>query len=647
GRSTRSRRGPQQRRRGGGQHPQQQPHPTGSSVDKASLPGSSVASSKKEVVSPTTAISIDSSSVGTPARAVQRVLADAQADALPSSPLSVPQVDTDPVAGRESEKELFRVAEGHGGDRKNVHIASSSGAASTAHEDFNPEDDSVEISKDGPSSQNSSVNGLTIVSNSIEMLPGKSGERGEILADAINSADVTFPTGVRERMSESDVIAGPHDGRKADASSIAHPMTHGIASSESQQQKNGKPVDLSESPLPCPSPIETTVEVSSFSLPSPDSSLLHATTVTDPHVTTHHTSVGMNSGVHTPDSIAPPPPSSAPETTTSMDLSSENTVGLPSSPVITPPPEPHSSWMATNVTPPPVRTSPAETRLGDTSIFHSAPSIEESIASENPKSPPEDDSVPLMASSGSFWTAVSNGSTPQDIASGNGLEYRILQHPFPAHKIAAHLIVYAGSLHEEDNEQGLAHLLEHCVFQGTRKFPSASKVRKELAALGMSFGGDLNAYTDFHHTAYTLHSPVESQLTFENEEGEDDQEKEEEDETQVQQNLHDRDDENDKISSSSSPSSSSLDKHTKRHQTEQREEGEEVRKKKNKDKKTSSPPLPSNLERCLVLLRELAFAPLLESGEPLEAERHAVLSEEQLRHSVQYRVEKKMFAHFH
>ncbi|PFH37263.1 hypothetical protein BESB_037210 [Besnoitia besnoiti] len=103
-----------------------------------------------------------------------------------------------------------------------------------------------------------------------------------------------------------------------------------------------------------------------------------------------------------------------------------------------------------------------------------------------------------------FWPSLRLGRL------ANGLEYRVLQHSFPAHKIAAHLVVQAGSVHEEEQEQGLAHLLEHCVFQGTQKFPSAARVRRELGALGMSFGGDLNAYTDFHHTAYTLYSPVDT-----------------------------------------------------------------------------------------------------------------------------------------
>ncbi|CBZ54577.1 putative M16 family peptidase [Neospora caninum Liverpool] len=179
----------------------------------------------------------------------------------------------------------------------------------------------------------------------------------------------------------------------------------------------------------------------------------------------------------------------------------------------------------------------------------------------------------------SFWPSLRLGRL------ANGLEYRILQHSFPAHKIAAHLVVHVGSVHEEENEQGLAHLLEHCVFQGTEKFPSAALVRRELGALGMSFGGDLNAYTDFHHTAYTLHSPVETPPALAEARTEDD----------------------------------TLD-----------DAGEKT-----------------NLERCLVLLRELVFAPLLEDGEPLEAERRAVLSEEQLRHSVQYRVEKKMYEHLH
>eukprot|EP00923_Selenidium_pygospionis_P000605 GHVN01000978.1.p1 GENE.GHVN01000978.1~~GHVN01000978.1.p1 ORF type:complete len:977 (+),score=126.17 GHVN01000978.1:2143-5073(+) len=89
----------------------------------------------------------------------------------------------------------------------------------------------------------------------------------------------------------------------------------------------------------------------------------------------------------------------------------------------------------------------------------------------------------------------------------NGLEYKILPHNYPPHRISLHLVVHAGSLHENDDQQGIAHFLEHCVFLGTDKFQGMEDIRTELGALGMSYGPDLNAHTSFANTAFTLNCP--------------------------------------------------------------------------------------------------------------------------------------------
>jgi zinc protease len=50
--------------------------------------------------------------------------------------------------------------------------------------------------------------------------------------------------------------------------------------------------------------------------------------------------------------------------------------------------------------------------------------------------------------------------------------------------------------------------VEHAVFLGTKKYPTADIIRTVLAKWGLSFGPDANAFTDFPQTVYTFHAPV-------------------------------------------------------------------------------------------------------------------------------------------
>ena len=81
----------------------------------------------------------------------------------------------------------------------------------------------------------------------------------------------------------------------------------------------------------------------------------------------------------------------------------------------------------------------------------------------------------------------------------SGMKYVVLRNCMPPERFEAHLEMHVGSYDEEDDEQGLAHLVEHVTFLGSRK-------RRQL----IGTGSESNAYTDFHHTVYHIHSPVES-----------------------------------------------------------------------------------------------------------------------------------------
>ncbi|MFH1538696.1 MAG: insulinase family protein, partial [bacterium] len=91
----------------------------------------------------------------------------------------------------------------------------------------------------------------------------------------------------------------------------------------------------------------------------------------------------------------------------------------------------------------------------------------------------------------------------------NGLTYYIQENRKPEKRAELRLFVKAGSLMEEDNEQGIAHYNEHMAFNGTEHFPPGDLV-KFLELIGMEFGGDNNAYTSFDRTVYILTVPLEN-----------------------------------------------------------------------------------------------------------------------------------------
>ena len=80
----------------------------------------------------------------------------------------------------------------------------------------------------------------------------------------------------------------------------------------------------------------------------------------------------------------------------------------------------------------------------------------------------------------------------------NGLEV-VIQPSAMANIVAIQCWVGVGSRFEEEDEIGIAHVLEHMIFKGTKKHGVG-----ELSRLVESFGGDINAFTSFDHTAFYL-----------------------------------------------------------------------------------------------------------------------------------------------
>ena len=89
----------------------------------------------------------------------------------------------------------------------------------------------------------------------------------------------------------------------------------------------------------------------------------------------------------------------------------------------------------------------------------------------------------------------------------NGLTYYIRQNKKPENKAELRLVVNAGAVLEDNDQQGLAHFTEHMAFNGSTHFKKNELV-SALQNMGIEFGADLNAYTGFDETVYILPVPL-------------------------------------------------------------------------------------------------------------------------------------------
>lgn len=91
----------------------------------------------------------------------------------------------------------------------------------------------------------------------------------------------------------------------------------------------------------------------------------------------------------------------------------------------------------------------------------------------------------------------------------NGIKYLIRVNQKPENRAELRLVVNVGSVLETDDQQGLAHFVEHMAFNGTEHFEK-QEIVDYLESIGTRFGADLNAYTSFDETVYILRVPTDS-----------------------------------------------------------------------------------------------------------------------------------------
>jgi zinc protease len=90
----------------------------------------------------------------------------------------------------------------------------------------------------------------------------------------------------------------------------------------------------------------------------------------------------------------------------------------------------------------------------------------------------------------------------------NGLSYYIERNAKPAQRVELRLVINAGSVLEDDDQRGMAHLLEHMAFNGSTHFKKHELIAY-LQSIGVRFGADLNASTGFDATIYMLPIPTD------------------------------------------------------------------------------------------------------------------------------------------
>nr|ABM53554.1 putative zinc protease [uncultured bacterium CBNPD1 BAC clone 905] len=117
--------------------------------------------------------------------------------------------------------------------------------------------------------------------------------------------------------------------------------------------------------------------------------------------------------------------------------------------------------------------------------------------------------VTILAQTMDYGQAIPFDTNVKTGKLDNGLTYYIKKNAKPEKKVDLRLVVNAGSILEDDDQQGLAHFMEHMCFNGTKRFPKNQLV-DYLQSIGVKFGQHLNAYTSFDETVYFLPIPSDN-----------------------------------------------------------------------------------------------------------------------------------------
>ncbi len=118
--------------------------------------------------------------------------------------------------------------------------------------------------------------------------------------------------------------------------------------------------------------------------------------------------------------------------------------------------------------------------------------------------------MPPSVSAGSWAHEASDLTPDPQVTFGrlaNGFRYALMPNGKPKDRTRMHLVVRTGSLQESDEQRGIAHFLEHMLFNGSTHFPPGELI-KYFQKIGMAFGPDANAHTGFYETVYDINLPL-------------------------------------------------------------------------------------------------------------------------------------------
>ena len=85
----------------------------------------------------------------------------------------------------------------------------------------------------------------------------------------------------------------------------------------------------------------------------------------------------------------------------------------------------------------------------------------------------------------------------------NGIKYYIRANDKDKDRANFHIVYNVGASQETDQQQGLAHFLEHMAFNGSKNFPENTMI-DYLRSIGVAFGENLNAWTSQENTTYMI-----------------------------------------------------------------------------------------------------------------------------------------------
>lgn len=114
--------------------------------------------------------------------------------------------------------------------------------------------------------------------------------------------------------------------------------------------------------------------------------------------------------------------------------------------------------------------------------------------------------IALLFAAHTFAQQMPPAPVDKDVRVGkldNGMTYYIRHNELPKGQANFHIVQKVGAVQEDDNQNGLAHFLEHMCFNGTQHFPDKAMMTW-LESIGVKFGYNLNAHTNTDETTYDI-----------------------------------------------------------------------------------------------------------------------------------------------